>query len=139
MWPTSTLVPIADKHLVTKCNASKVPDVVLTRERGKNDKVKEMLEIRGVHCLEVPMVETEEGPDASALPDMLRTRSFEWICITSPEAAAVFIHGWRQADKPDVRIAVVGEGTGKILEAAQEPTLVPQFTPTVVRHHCQRY
>lgn len=125
--------------MATECIAPRGPDVVLTRERGKNDRVKEMLEERGVHCLEVPMVETEEGPDASALPEMLRTRSFEWVCITSPEAAAVFIHGWKQAGKPNVRIAVVGEGTGKIFEAAQEPTLVPQFTPTVVRRFCQRF
>lgn len=105
--------------------------MVLTREKGKNDKVKMLLEDRGVHCLEVPMVETEQGPDFERLSHVLQTEEFDWVCITSPEAASVFIQGWELAGKPDVNIAVVGKGTGKIFEATGEPKLQPQFTPTV--------
>ncbi len=113
------------------CYSTNAPDVVLTRERGKNDKVKMLLEDKGVHCLEIPMVETEQGPDVDQLPNLLRTERFDWVCITSPEAASVFIQGWKNAGKPHVNIAVVGKGTGKILQATQEPNLQPKFTPSV--------
>ncbi len=105
--------------------------VVLTREKGKNDKVKQMLDELGVQSIEVPMVETTLGPDAARLPEVLRTASFDWITVTSPEAASVFIDGWKATGKPDVRIGVVGKGTGKVLEATREPALRPQFTPSV--------
>lgn len=65
------------------------------------------------------------------LPEVLRSQQFDWVCITSPEAAAVFLEGWRQAGKPPVRVAVVGAGTGKILTATGEPAVAPQFTPSV--------
>lgn len=113
------------------CFSTGAPDVVLTREKGKNDKVRKLLEDRGIHCLEVPMVETEQGPDFDQLPHVLQTETFDWVCITSPEAASVFIQGWKEAGKPNVTIAVVGNGTGRVLEATREPTLQPQFTPSV--------
>jgi len=65
------------------------------------------------------------------LPTALREDQFDWVCITSPEAASVFLEGWRQAGKPSVRVAVVGAGTGKILEATGEESVRPQFTPSV--------
>jgi uroporphyrinogen-III synthase len=105
--------------------------VVLTREKGKNDKVKEMLDKLGVQSVEVPMVETTPGPDVDRLPAILQNTEFDWIAITSPEAASVFIEGWKAAGKPDVRIGVVGKGTGNVLEATNEPTLKPQFTPSI--------
>lgn len=79
------------------------------------------------------MVETEKGPDAELLPLALQNERFDWVCITSPEAATVFIEGWKEAGKPDVRIAVVGKGTGKVLEETCEEALQPQFVPSVVR------
>jgi uroporphyrinogen-III synthase len=91
------------------------------------------LEGRGVSCLEMPLIETAPGPDTDRLPDVLRREghNFDWVCITSPEAASVFIEGWKKAGCPAVRVAVVGDGTGRVLRAAEEPTLVPQFTPSV--------
>ena len=113
--------------------SSKVqPKVILTREKGKNDPVKKMLEFQGVDCLEMPLVETAQGADVDLLPQLLQEESFDWVCITSPEAASVFVQGWRKAGKPSVRIGVVGKGTGRILEAMKEPDLVPSFTPSVV-------
>jgi uroporphyrinogen-III synthase len=108
------------------------PQVVLTREAGKNGKIQKMLESRGIRCLEMPLIETAKGPDTDRLPEALQhAQDYDWICITSPEAASVFMKGWRDAGKPAVRIAVVGEGTGKIFVAAGEDALIPQFTPTV--------
>lgn len=113
------------------CSSTIAPDVVLTRERGKNDEVKRLLEDKGVHCLEIPMVETEQGPDFDQLPHLLRSELFDWVCITSPEAASVFVQGWKDAGKPHVNVAVVGKGTGKILKATNEPMIQPKFTPSV--------
>lgn len=114
-------------------DSASAPDVVLTREKGKNEIVRDLLTLRGIECMEVPMVETEKGPDAELLPRALQNESFDWVCITSPEAAVVFIEGWKEAGRPDVRIAVVGKGTGKVLEATCEEGLQPQFVPSVVR------
>ena len=113
-------------------NARVQPKVILTREKGKNDPVRKLLEYQGVDCLELPLVETAPGPDVDLLPQLLQEETYDWVCITSPEAASVFVDGWRKADKPSVRIAVVGKGTGRILEAMKEPQLVPSFTPSVV-------
>lgn len=69
------------------------------------------------------------------LLQLLRTRAadFDWVCITSPEAASVFLEGWRAAGRPFVRVAVVGEGTGRVFEAAAaEGAPQPQFVPSVV-------
>ena len=59
--------------------------------------------------------------------------SFDWVCITSPEAASVFLEGWRAAGRPAVRLAVVGEGTGRVFAAAAgDGVPQPQFVPSVV-------
>ena len=105
--------------------------VILTREKGKNDKVRDMLDKLGIQSLEVPMVETTPGPDVAQLPVVLKSTAFDWVAITSPEAANVFVEGWRAAGKPEVRIGVVGKGTGKVLEAMNDPELLPQFTPSI--------
>ena len=47
----------------------------------------------------------------------------------------MFIEGWRAAGRPAVRLAVVGEGTGKVFEAAADDGVPqPQFVPSVVSH-----
>lgn len=104
---------------------------MLTRERGKNGKLQKVLESRGITCLEMPLIETAPGPDRAKLHNALQHQQFDWICITSPEAASVFAEGWKEARKPPVRVAVVGEGTGKVLLAMNEDALIPQFIPSV--------
>lgn len=76
---------------------------MLTREAGKNGKLQAMLAARGVRALELPLVETAPGPDRDALPGVLRAGGFDWAVITSPEAAAVFLEGWRAAGCPQAR------------------------------------
>ncbi|KAH7426409.1 hypothetical protein KP509_10G001000 [Ceratopteris richardii] len=44
---------------------------------------------------------------------------FDWIVITSPEAASVFLDGWRKAGFPEARLAVVGVGTGQVFEKVE--------------------
>ena len=78
--------------------------MVLTREAGKNGKLLALLAARGVAAMELPLVETAAGPDREALPGVLTAGGFEWAVITSPEAAAVFLEGWRAADCPQARL-----------------------------------
>ena len=84
--------------------------MLLTREEGKNAAVIKMLEQRGISFYELPMIETTEGPDRSKLESVLKAQDFDWIVITSPEAASVFSDSWRAAGSPTVQVAVVGKG-----------------------------
>lgn len=52
--------------------ATAAAQVVLTREQGKNDALRKVLEGRGISCLELPMVETAAGPDQARLPQVPR-------------------------------------------------------------------
>lgn len=115
------------RQAVFSTSGSLPPHVVLTREQGKNGELKKALESLGLRTLEMPLVETSPGPDRDALPQHLASKNFDWICLTSPESAGVFLKGWEKAGKPDVDIAVVGKGTAKVLEGVIEP----KFTPTV--------
>jgi uroporphyrinogen-III synthase len=128
--------------------AQQAPKVVLTREAGKNDKLREALEPRGFRCMELPLIEHADGPDRCGcwqapgpllprgrdscaalnrlqahappsspaalplrhhhrqmLPELLRQAPgiYDWVTITSPEAAAVFLEAWTAAGRPKVR------------------------------------
>lgn len=64
------------------------------------------------------------------LPGLLRDEAWDWVAVTSPEAAAVFLEGWEAAGRPDVRVAVVGGGTGEVLV---QGGCKPQYTSSKVR------
>ncbi|GLC37636.1 hypothetical protein PLESTF_001639600 [Pleodorina starrii] len=104
------------------------PKVLLTREAGKNDKLRDALTKKGYQCLELPLIEHTDGPDRALLPGLLAAAAdrYEWVALTSPEAASVFLAGWEQAGRPKLRIAVVGGGTGDVLlQAGITPDYVP--------------
>ena len=62
-----------------------------TRERGKNGALMNLLAARGARCVELPLVEAVPGEDAATFPDVLKRESWDWVCVTSPEAAKVFL------------------------------------------------
>jgi uroporphyrinogen-III synthase len=75
-------------------------EVALTRESGKNDKLlKEIvshpdLNHRVQHiCL--PCIAHGNGPDYDALPSALQDFDWDWVAVTSPEAARVLAEAWR--------------------------------------------
>lgn len=114
-----------------RCHASVNPQVVLTREKGKNGKLGEMLDRKQIRWLELPLIETAEGPDRGKLAGAIGQEKYEWTVLTSPEAASVFLGGWREAGRPKVKIASVGKGTSEVLEAANAPDLLQiAFTPS---------
>ncbi|KAL3151874.1 hypothetical protein ABBQ38_012835 [Trebouxia sp. C0009 RCD-2024] len=121
---------------VRSCNAklTQQAQVVVTREAGKNGKLKQALEDCDIAVLELPLVETKSGPDRDQLAAHLKDESFDWVVITSPEAANVFLQGWIEADKPQVRVAVVGQGTGDILTHQKQPLLRIDFIPPTVSY-----
>lgn len=43
-----------------------------------------------LQCVEVPLIEHGSGPDRARLPEALR-QPWDWVLLTSPEAAAVFL------------------------------------------------
>ena len=110
--PSRARVPPRASASETSTYASKT--VVCTREAGKNGALMNALKARGVRCLELPLVEAVPGDDAEALPDVLTKERWDWVCVTSPEAAKVFLRGYEAAGRPEgVRVAVVGAATGR--------------------------
>ncbi|KAG2554246.1 hypothetical protein PVAP13_9KG649700 [Panicum virgatum] len=107
--------------------SSPPPDVVVTRELGKNAKLIAAL------CLELPLIKHVDGPDTDRLPEVLSNDKFDWITITSPEAAAVFLRGWKAAGSPKVRVAVVGAGTARVFDEvsqSDDQSLEVAFSPS---------
>ncbi|CAI5998614.1 unnamed protein product [Closterium sp. NIES-65] len=110
------------------------PLVVATREKGKNGKLMKALSARGVSVMELPLIQHSDGSDTHRLPAVLQEEEFEWIVVTSPEAASVFLTGWRAAGSPALRLAVVGGGTAEVFHqlGEREKHLLPvQFVPSI--------
>lgn len=115
--------------------------VSVTRERGKNGALMEAIEqmFDFIEVVELPCVETRRLPGAQQLEAILcaSTRDagenlgdnassrdvhtlseFEWMVVTSPEAAAGIIHAWRQARCPALpKVAAVGRATAGAFDA----------------------
>ncbi|KAL4581386.1 hypothetical protein LXL04_017600 [Taraxacum kok-saghyz] len=53
---------------------------------------------------------------------ILAANTFDWIILTSPEAALVFLDAWKVAGSPNVIITVVGSGTTTIFNEATSST-----------------
>lgn len=110
--------------------------VVVTRERGKNGKLVTALSARGVRCVELPLIQHRPGPDLPRLEVALLGGvegvggPFDWVVLTSPEAATVFLTAYRDLTPARaLRVAVVGEGTGEVLRADPSAPAVA-FTPS---------
>ncbi|KAJ0975968.1 hypothetical protein J5N97_017933 [Dioscorea zingiberensis] len=102
------------KHRACSTTCSLKPEVVVTREKGKNAKLINALAKHNVQCLEVPLIKHAPGPDADRLSALLCETTFDWIVITSPEAATVFLEAWKAAGTPKVQLGVVGAGTASM-------------------------
>ena len=121
-----------------RCTASTVAYeelVFLTREESKNNKLRSMLEKKGIGTYELPLVEhTRNSEGMRDLVLLLRDASEvpedAWFVTTSPEAAAVFSECWKEAGSPkSVKLASIGMGTTKVLQEAGLGELI-EFTPS---------
>lgn len=106
----------------------KPPTAYLTREDGKNGKLQTLLSDRGVPTEELPCITFERLPGYDELRDAMVNGDHDWVVITSPEAAGVFIEAWRACKSPrPVKIASVGAGTAQVLADASLPS---DFVPS---------
>lgn len=113
--------------------------IALTREKGKNDKLKTLLlsderigqisDTAGVavQVHELPCIEHADGPDTEKLIPTLSTSQFDYIVITSPEAASVLASAWNEAGRPHLgMVAAVGKATEEALtESGIDVAFVP--------------
>lgn len=126
--------------------------IALTRELGKNDALREALEMidETPEVLELPCVATMALPGAQTLPTLLSQPSrWTWMVVTSPEGASFFVDGWRRAGCPPLapaRIAAVGAATAAVIRAvgldvafkpskATGKTLVSELPPAPTTGH----
>ena len=99
--------------------------VALTREEGKNDKLRKALLSNkrieqisdDVQIHELPCIEHADGPDTEKLVPTISSSQFDYIAITSPEAAKIFATAWIEAGKPEMgMVAAVGKATQESLK-----------------------
>ena len=100
--------------------------VALTREVGKNDKLHKALTDcldESVRLVELPCIAHADGPDLDRLPSILRNKHFDYVAVTSPEAAKVLSTAWtsvqqeRENDDGSLpAVTAVGKATGAMLE-----------------------
>lgn len=106
-------------------SATKLPFVVaLTREDGKNGKLNKALQSNSkieqmgpIEINEIPCIAHADGPDTKILGSTLSSTTFDYIAITSPEAAKVFATAWIDEGRPKLaRVAAVGKATQEALK-----------------------
>jgi len=105
--------------------------VALTREDGKNEKLKNKIKdenhlINQIDMLELPCIEHAVGPDYDRLSSTLISEQWDYIAITSPEAANVLVSAWDAVRGNPPPVAAVGKATEEKLKSSGIPvTFVP--------------
>jgi uroporphyrinogen-III synthase len=106
--------------------------VVITRAKSQNESFRRLLEARGAHVVEVPLIAIAEPDDEGRERDEVLQRfdEFDWIVVTSPNGAdcvAPFLVASHAAGDA-VRfpsLAAVGEATARSLGATVAMTANP--------------
>lgn len=101
--------------------------VVVTRAADRADALASLLMEHGAIPVVVPLIEIVPDHDGVvALREVLAdARSFDWLVVTSPNAAAIVIE--HSTGTLPTRIAAIGASTAAVLRAqGLEPTLVPE-------------
>jgi uroporphyrinogen-III synthase len=105
--------------------------IAVTREDGKNGKLVEKIgsnEIlkNQIEILELPCIEHASGPDYDSLEGTLANGSWDYVAVTSPEAAKVVASAWDVVRDNPIPVVAVGKATEKTLEKYGIPvTFVP--------------
>lgn len=94
--------------------------VALTREEGKNAKLLKALDADKslrtvVEPLELPCITHADGPDFARLKEVLLRDRWDYVIVTSPEAARVLGKAWDSAKLTSIKVAAVGKATEKAL------------------------
>lgn len=102
--------------------------IALTREDGKNLKLMQALTNEfgsSIQMHELPCIEHADGKDYDRLPEALESREWEYIIVTSPEAARVLGSAWKEHMRH--KVAAVGQATQETLE---QLGIAVEFTPS---------
>ena len=100
--------------------------VTLTREEGKNEKLRKKIQDDNrlenkIDLLELPCIEHAVGPDYDNLSSTLLSKQWDYIAITSPEAANVLASGWDAVKGNPPPVVAVGKATEKKLRDSGIP------------------
>ncbi|GKY95454.1 hypothetical protein MPSEU_000507000 [Mayamaea pseudoterrestris] len=115
---------------MSSISSSETIYVAMTREDGKNGKLCESIEALNKHLtpVELPCIEHAHGPDFDALSETLYSPQEPWdyVVVTSPEAAKILSSAWNST-KQTPAVAAVGVATQVTLESYGIPVA---FTPS---------
>lgn len=94
--------------------------IAVTREEGKNakliDAIRNLDDLReAVEILELPCIEHASGPDYDSLAGTLANESWDYVAVTSPEAAKVLASAWDVVRDDPISVVAVGKATEKVL------------------------
>lgn len=110
--------------------------VVITRTSSQNEPLRRLLEHRGAHVIEMPLIEIVDPSDEGAAleREFSRLGNFDWLVVTSPNGAERVARILTTAARVP-KVAVVGAATGRALgcdaaltaEPATASSLAAQF------------
>ena len=101
----------SDDHLI----------VAVTREDGKNEKLINAVRDHAtlaekVDIVELPCIEHATGPDIDILEETLKSKHWDYVAVTSPEAAKVVASAWDVVRDDPIPVAAVGKATEQALK-----------------------
>ncbi|MDO8391468.1 MAG: uroporphyrinogen-III synthase [Actinomycetota bacterium] len=97
--------------------------MVVTRAGGQADGLAELLRERGAVPVVVPLVQIVAEPDGVAALAAVDPGAFDWLVVTSPNAAEAYLQGHRRTP---AQVAAVGAATAAVLTGAgHQVQLVP--------------
>jgi uroporphyrinogen-III synthase len=120
-------------------NGVTIPVVIaLTREQGNNERLRQQLiqhleaanKLGSVEIVELPCIAHADGPDYDKLQSTLTSQCWDYVTVTSPEAARVLASAWSAdafVNHPIPAVAAVGKATEDTLKEAGIPVA---FCPT---------
>lgn len=109
--------------------------IIVTRPRGRADRMASLLRASGAEVLNLPAIETKrrqgEAEKAALSRVLLRLSEFDWLVFTSPSGAAYFFDEMRERGMDlrllsGRRIAVIGPATA---EEFEKRGIFPDYMP----------
>uniref|UniRef100_A0A8J9TX28 Uroporphyrinogen-III synthase n=1 Tax=Phaeodactylum tricornutum TaxID=2850 RepID=A0A8J9TX28_PHATR len=104
--------------------------VAVTREDGNNKKLLKALESRlagRISVLEVPCIAHADGEDYALLAEKLRSERWDYVAVTSPQAAIILNSAWDSVRDDPIPVTAVGKATS---EALEEYGIAVSFCPS---------
>lgn len=94
--------------------------VAATRELGKNDQLMKGIQELNLNPVELPCIAHADGPDFPSLQGVLQQNHWDYVTITSPEAARVLSSAWKHCtwENQPPAVVAVGKATEDSLTAA---------------------